>query len=112
MVCWNSARNLHRNGKRGSGPLRQGGLTPYHALTTYHALLRFPHAFVSSSYTWLPRVFRLPPLALQQKTRVTHSRSVSFEELLGDSELLTGRSAVAEINQPDPDPNAAVKQNG
>ena len=30
----------------------------------------------------------------------------------GDSDLLTGRSAVAKINQPDPDPNAAVKQNG
>ena len=57
-------------------------------------------------------MFRLTSLAIFEKTLVPHSRSVSFEVLLGDSELLTGRSAVAEINQPDPDPNAAVKQNG
>jgi hypothetical protein len=37
---------------------------------------------------------------------------LSFDELLGDSDLLTGRSVVAKINQPDPDPNAPVKQNG
>ena len=36
----------------------------------------------------------------------------SVDKLFSDSDLLTGRSAVAEINQPDPDPNAAVKQNG
>ena len=42
------------------------------------------------------------------------SLSIGFQliSFFGDSDLLTGRSALAEINQPDSDPNAAVKQTG
>ncbi|MGC6444692.1 MAG: hypothetical protein ACON4H_18715 [Rubripirellula sp.] len=54
-----------------------------------------------------------PLLALIASASDSHlRRQVRYLKEENQIAPLTRRSAVAEINQPDPDPNAAVKQTG